>query len=1003
MESMRANESSLALSQEATGTHNSTDRNALGIPTDDRQRIATQQRVRELNEFMAFVRTNESSRVPRQEPTGLPELTGRNTFHTPASDHQDIERGFASRQRMQELPDRTRFARTNESSRVPSQEPTGPSESTSGNTLDTPIGAGDRRDIAQGRANRQRVQELLDLTYLARANDPSGMPNQQALTDAVDMLIGMHDTDLTDLVGRNGFYVIEHLRDIGVLPSYQLAAPVQQAARNAHNDPEQLVRNLLALVTADPPLLPVRHRSSSPSAARPAEAGGTSAGPSGMPSQAVLTDAVGMLMGLHDVDLRDLAGSNALNVIEHLHDIQRLPSDRLAPRVRQAARDAHNDPQQLVLSLLALVTADSPLLPARPRSTSSPVNRRAEAGGTSAGPSGMPSQAVLTDAVGMLMGLHDVDLRDLAGSNALNVIEHLHDIQRLPSDRLAPRVRQAARDARNDPQQLVRSLLALVTADSPLLPARPRSTSSPVNRRAEAGGTSAGPSGMPSQAVLTDAVGMLMGLHDVDLRDLAGSNALNVIEHLHDIQRLPSDRLAPRVRQAARDARNDPQQLVLSLLALVTADSPLLPARPRSTSSPVNRPAETGGTPAGPLGMPSQAVLTDAVGMLMGLHDVDLRDLAGSNALNVIEHLHDIQRLPSDRLAPRVRQAARDARNDPQQLVRSLLALVTADSPLLPARPRSTSSPVNRRAEAGGTSAGPSGMPSQAVLTDAVGMLMGLHDVDLRDLAGSNALNVIEHLHDIQRLPSDRLAPRVRQAARDARNDPQQLVLSLLALVTADSPLLPARPRSTSSPVNRPAEAGGTSAGPLGMPSRELLNDAVGRLTILRDRVARRPDRPSEQLNMIGLVIEHLRSDQLAPFVQQAAREANNDSHQLVRYLLRWVTEDPSLLLPAQRPAEAGGTSAGSSGMPSREVLTDAVGMLMDLHEVDLRDLAGPNGLNVIEHLHDIQRLPSDRLAPSVRQAALDAHNDAEQLVRNLLALVTADSPLLPARPRSSS
>ncbi len=717
--------------------HHSTDHNAPSIPTptDDRQRIATQQRVRELNEFMASMRAHESPREPRHEFSGT-------------------------------------------------------SQSTGGNTLNTPIGTGNHQDIAQGLANRQRVQELLDLTYLARANDPSGMPNQQALTDAVDMLIGMHDTDLTDLVGRNGFYVIEHLRDIGVLPSYQLAAPVQQAARNAHNDPEQLVRNLLALVTADPPLLPARHRSSSPSADRPAEAGGTSAGPSGMPSQAVLTDAVGMLMGLHDVDLRDLAGSNALNVIEHLHDIQRLPSDRLAPRVRQAARDARNDPQQLVLSLLTLVTADSPLLPARPRSTSSPVNRPAEA----------------------------------------------------------------------------------------------------------AGGTSAGPSGMPSQAVLTDAVGMLMGLHDVDLRDLAGSNALNVIEHLHDIQRLPSDRLAPRVRQAARDARNDPQQLVRSLLALVTADSPLLPARPRSTSSPVNRPAE-----------------------------------------------------------------------------------------------------------AGGTSAGPSGMPSQAVLTDAVGMLMGLHDVDLRDLAGSNALNVIEHLHDIQRLPSDRLAPRVRQAARDARNDPQQLVRSLLALVTADSPLLPARPRSTSSPVNRPAEAGGTSAGPLGMPSRELLNDVVGRLTMLRDRLAHRPDRPSEQLNIVGRVIEHLRSDQLAPVVQQAAREANNDPHRLVSYLLRWVAEDPSLLLPAHRPAEAGGASAGASGMPSRVVLTDAVGMLMDLHDVDLRDLAGPNGLNVIEHLHDIQRLPSDRLAPRVRQAALDAHNDAEQLVRNLLALVTADSPLLPARPRSSS
>ncbi len=333
MASMRVNESSREPGQESTGTHHSTDHNALGIltPTDDRQRIATQQRVRELNEFMASMRAHESPREPRHEFSGT-------------------------------------------------------SQSTGGNTLNTPIGTGDHQDIEQGLANRQRVQELLDLTYLARANDPSGMPNQQALTDAVDMLIGMHDTDLTDLVGRNGFYVIEHLRDIGVLPSYQLAAPVQQAARNAHNDPEQLVRNLLALVTADPPLLPARHRSSSPSADRPAEAGETSAGPSGMPSQAVLTDAVGMLMGLHDVDLRDLAGSNALNVIEHLHDIQRLPSDRLAPRVRQAARDARNDPQQLVRSLLALVTADSPLLPARPRSTSSPVNRPAEAGGTSAGP-----------------------------------------------------------------------------------------------------------------------------------------------------------------------------------------------------------------------------------------------------------------------------------------------------------------------------------------------------------------------------------------------------------------------------------------------------------------------------------------------------------------------------------------------------------------------------------------------------------------------------------------
>ncbi|KFX78383.1 hypothetical protein KR99_26100 [Ralstonia solanacearum] len=90
------------------------------------------------------------------------------------------------------------------------------------------------------------------------------MPSLAVLTDALGMLTGMHETtDLTGVVGTNAFYLIEHLRDIGVLPSYQLASPVQQAARGAHNDPERLVRNLLALVTADSPVLPTRAHSSS--------------------------------------------------------------------------------------------------------------------------------------------------------------------------------------------------------------------------------------------------------------------------------------------------------------------------------------------------------------------------------------------------------------------------------------------------------------------------------------------------------------------------------------------------------------------------------------------------------------------------------------------------------------------------------------------------------------------------------------------------------------------
>ncbi len=311
----------VASSQESTGTHNSTDHNALGIPTADQQRMATRQRVRELNEFMAFVNAMSSLHGPGHEFRGTSESTGSNTLNTPigARDRRDIARGLANRQRMQESLDRTYFARTNESSRVPGREPTGPSGSTSGNTLDTPIGARDRRDIAQGLANRQRMQESLDRTYfartnesshvpsqtftgssesrghdtfdtptgdhqgieqdlanrqhlqelhdlvhLARENDPSGMPSLAVLTDALGMLTGMHETtDLTGVVGTNAFYLIEHLRDIGVLPSYQLASPVQQAARGAHNDPERLVRNLLALVTADSPVLPTRAHSSS--------------------------------------------------------------------------------------------------------------------------------------------------------------------------------------------------------------------------------------------------------------------------------------------------------------------------------------------------------------------------------------------------------------------------------------------------------------------------------------------------------------------------------------------------------------------------------------------------------------------------------------------------------------------------------------------------------------------------------------------------------------------
>ncbi|MEJ7088031.1 alpha/beta hydrolase, partial [Ralstonia solanacearum] len=103
MASMRVNESSREPGQESTGTHHSTDHNALGIltPTDDRQRIATQQRVRELNEFMASMRAHESSREPGQESTGTHHSTDHNALGipTPTDDRQRI----ATQQRVREL------------------------------------------------------------------------------------------------------------------------------------------------------------------------------------------------------------------------------------------------------------------------------------------------------------------------------------------------------------------------------------------------------------------------------------------------------------------------------------------------------------------------------------------------------------------------------------------------------------------------------------------------------------------------------------------------------------------------------------------------------------------------------------------------------------------------------------------------------------------------------------------------------------------------------------
>ena len=113
-------------------------------------------------------------------------------------------------------------------------------------------------------------------------------PNVQAnadrrtamLHDAMDMLTGMHDIDLTAVAGRNTQNLVDHLQDIHSPPPPPVGrdAQVAKAAARANGDPEQLVLNLLRLVTRKEPVLSLRATSS--------------AQPPTLPSAEVIGDAV---------------------------------------------------------------------------------------------------------------------------------------------------------------------------------------------------------------------------------------------------------------------------------------------------------------------------------------------------------------------------------------------------------------------------------------------------------------------------------------------------------------------------------------------------------------------------------------------------------------------------------------------------------------------------------------------------------------------------------------
>ena len=94
------------------------------------------------------------------------------------------------------------------------------------------------------------------------------MPSTQVMTAAVNILNTLHSAGISGLTTRNLSDVLAHVQDIVTSPASELRPSVLRAAQQGRDDPAQLARNLLDLVTANPPVL-ARHASSSQPPNRP--------------------------------------------------------------------------------------------------------------------------------------------------------------------------------------------------------------------------------------------------------------------------------------------------------------------------------------------------------------------------------------------------------------------------------------------------------------------------------------------------------------------------------------------------------------------------------------------------------------------------------------------------------------------------------------------------------------------------------------------------------------
>ena len=575
------------------------------------------------------------------------------------------------------------------------------------------------------------------------------------------------------------------------------------------------------------------------------------------------TDAVSMLTGTHDIDMDVVTNPNTLQVINHLQDIGKwlttepgLPRPELHPSVRQAAQEAGENPEQLVLNLLALVRATPPVLSQRDRSSARPANSSGEPGSSS------QDRAFQAPAVrGLPLAPETIrqQLPQLDGETAQAYARWLHRehpqlnstqvfqlsgavITPLMQDRaptLEPIRQQLSQLDSQQTQRPAASTSATTRTVSDLPPSRSASSAGPLQS-------------LPLRAAVALPISTIDGRQQLPPWRREGETNLAYAQRLRrehpELNLTQITRLLRAVTTPLLQDRAPTLEPIRQQLSQLDSQQTQRPAASTSaTTRTVSDLPSRNASPAGPL---QSLPLRSAVGLpnLPEAQPPTFRELPA-------ELMPIRQQLPQREGESNRAYARRLHRERPQlnlteisllsgvvtshlsqdDMFQAALESIRQQHPqregesnrafarrLHRERPQpSLQAPaaLRRRTAEGHVPGG--GRLNLETATDAVSMLTGMHDIDMAVVTGVNTLKVINHLQDIGKwlttgpgLPRPELHPSVRQAAQEAGENPEQLVLNLLALVRAIPPVLSHRDRSSARPANPPGELGSSSQPP---------------------------------------------------------------------------------------------------------------------------------------------------------------------------------------------